>query len=284
MKGRPITDWLIENGLCADKHKATALLLTGKVLINNLPARSNHRVKPGDEVRIKGQALPYASKGGLKLAGALARFDGSPAGKICLDAGASTGGFTDCLLRQGAKLVYAVDVGHGQLTGALRQNPRVVNLERTNLADDSLLDLSPQPEFATCDLSYLSLKEAVPLYRRILHGEGELVALAKPLFEIDDAQARRSGQIAASAYAPMLEELVRDLNSQDGTRVMDICASPVTGNAGTVEFFLHILFGGDAAPTELAAAITASVREALDTETYKKAGDLTLGSAQRQMG
>ena len=284
MKRRTITDWLIENGLCADKQKATALLLTGKVLINNVPARSNSLVRPADEVRIKGQALPYASKGGLKLAGALSRFGLSLRGKTCLDAGASTGGFTDCLLKQGAKLVYAVDVGYGQLTGALRQNPRVVNLERTNLSDSSLLSLSPRPEFATCDLSYLSLKEAVPLYRRILHGEGELVALVKPLFEIDDAQARRSGQIAASAYAPMLEGLIRSLNSQDGTRVMDVCASPVTGNAGTVEFFLHILFGGDGAPTELAAAITASVKEALDTETYKKAGDLTLGSAQRQMG
>ena len=284
MKRRTITDWLIENGLCADKQKATALLLTGKVLINNVPARSNSLVRSADEVRIKGQALPYASKGGLKLAGALSRFGLSPRGKTCLDAGASTGGFTDCLLKQGATLVYAVDVGYGQLTGALRQNPRVINLERTNLSDSSLLSLSPRPEFATCDLSYLSLREAVPVYRRILKGEGELVALVKPLFEISDPEARRTGQIAEEAYGPLLEDLITTFNRQDDTRVMGVCASPVTGNAGTVEFFLHILFGGDGAPKDLAAAITSSVQEALHTDIYKKAGDLTLGSARLQMG
>ena len=284
MKGRSITDWLIKNGLCADKKKATALLLTGKVLINNQPARSGSMVRAGDEVRVKDLALPYASKGGLKLEGALARFQLSVADAVCLDAGASTGGFTDCLLKHGAKLVYAVDVGYGQLTGALRQNPRVVNLERTNLSDDSLVHLDPRPDMATCDLSYLSLKEAVPVYRRILHNQGQLVALVKPLFEIGDPAARRSGQIADSAYAPMLQELTDSLNGQEGTRVVDVCPSPVTGNAGTVEFFLSILFGAEGPPRDLAGRIQESVREALDTETYRKAGDLTFGSTQCEMG
>lgn len=284
MKGRSITDWLITNGLCADKKKATALLLTGKVLINNLPAKSGSRVKAGDVVRVKDLALPYASKGGLKLEGALARLDVSPEGKICLDAGASTGGFTDCLLKHGAKMVYAVDVGYGQLTGALRQHPKVVNLERTNLSDERLLSLSPRPAFATCDLSYLSLLEAVPIYRRILDGKGQLIALVKPLFEIGDPQARRSGRIAEDAYAPLLRELADSLNQQEGTRVVDLCPSPITGNTGTLEFFLFILFGGEDPPPNLSDRIEQSVREALDTEAYRKEGDLTFGSTQCEMG
>ena len=284
MKRRTITDWLMQSGLCADKKKATALLLTGKVLINNLPARAGSLVKPGDEVRIKDQALPYASKGGLKLEGALKQLGISATGLVCLDAGASTGGFTDCLLKHGASLVCAVDVGYGQLTGALRQDPRVINLERTNLADESLLALSPAPVLATCDLSYLSLTEAVPLYRRILKGEGQLIALVKPLFEIQDMEARRTGQIPDTAYAPLLHRLTDTLNRQEGTQVMDLCASPVTGNAGTLEFFLSIRFGEKRPQTDLKERIAHSVREALKTEIYRKAGDLTLGSTQSRLG
>lgn len=277
MKRRTIADWLIENGLCADKKNATALLMTGKVLINNVPARAGSLVKAGDTVRVKDQALPYASKGGLKLEGALRQFDIALPGKICLDAGASTGGFTDCLLQHGAKTVHAVDVGYGQLTGRLRQDPRVVNLERTNLSDDRLLSLDPRPALATCDLSYLSLIEAVPIYRRILHNQGELIALVKPLFEISDMEARRTGQIAEEAYAPLLRELTANFNAMPDTQVINVCASPITGNAGTVEFFLHILFGQKAQAPDLSGRIEQSVQDALLTETYRKAGDLTLG-------
>lgn len=277
MRKQTLTDKLVESRLCADKKQAAALVMAGKVLVNNQPARAGCMVKEDDKVRLKDQKFPYASKGGLKLEGALSAMHIDVAGKVCLDAGASTGGFTDCLLHHDALMVYAVDAGFGQLTGFLRQNEKVRNLEKTNLSDPVLLSLEPQPMIATCDLSYLSLKDAVPLYRDILHNQGELIALVKPLFEIDDPQARRSGQIPAAAFEPLLMELSSHLNSLSGVRVCAVCASPVTGNAGTIEFFFHILFGAMNEKFDLNESIKRSVAEALQIQRYKKAGDLTFG-------
>jgi len=250
---------LVDLALAEDEKRATALIMAGQVLVNNQPARPGMRVAPDDQIRLKGVQMPYLAKGGLKLAGALSAFQVDPAGRVCLDAGASAGGFTDCLLKHGAEKVYAVDVGFGQLLGSLRQNPRVVNLERTNLSSPSLLALDPRPGLATCDLSYLSLREAVPVYRDILGWEGELICLVKPLFEVDDALARRTGQIAPDAYAPMLRDLAAYLNSRPGVRVMDVCLSPVTGHAGTVEFFFHVVFSSLLEAPALDAAIDRSV-------------------------
>lgn len=279
MKRQPLTEILIAQRLCDNKKQAEALVMAGKVLVNGQPAKAGQLVRGDDAVRVKNQALPYASKGGLKLEGALAAFFIKPENLVCLDAGASTGGFTDCLLQHGARLVYAVDVGFGQLTGALRQHPRVINLERTNLGDASLLELSPIPTLSTCDLSYLSLVDAVPLYRTIQQAQGDLIALVKPLFEIDDPAARRSGEIPETAYQPLLETLAGCLNGQQDTRVMDVCASPVTGNAGTIEFFFHVRFGGNTPPPDLGQAIRTSVADALRTAPYRKAGDPTFGKA-----
>lgn len=257
---------LYELGLAESPKEAQALMMAGKVLVNDQPARAGMRVGPDAAIRIKGVQMPYLAKGGLKLAGALAAFDESPMGQVCLDAGASAGGFTDCLIKQGAEKVYAVDVGFGQLLGSLRQHPRVVNLERTNLSAPELLTLSPRPSFATCDLSYLSLREAVPIYRAILHGSGTLLCLVKPLFEVDDALARRTGEIADSAYAPLLRDLARCLNALEGTRVMDVCASPVTGYNGTIEFFFHVVFGGEGTAPQLEDAILSSVSKVLQVK------------------
>ncbi len=250
-------------GLAEDSREAAVLIMAGKVLVNNQPARPGMKVRPDDEIRLKGARMPYLARGGLKLAGALEAFGLSPEGQVCLDAGASAGGFTDCLLKHGARLVYAVDVGFGQLLGSLRQDERVVNLERTNLSDPRLLALAPRPGFATCDLSYLSLREAVPVYRDILGGAGSLICLVKPLFEVDDPQARRSGIIADSAYAPMLRDLAACLNGLPGVMVQDVCASPVTGSGGTIEFFFHVLFGAAGPRPALEDAIARSCGRAL---------------------
>jgi 23S rRNA (cytidine1920-2'-O)/16S rRNA (cytidine1409-2'-O)-methyltransferase len=217
---------------------------------------------------VKAAPHPYASKGGLKLEGALRSFGVSPEGLVCLDVGASTGGFTDCLLCHGAARVYAVDVGFGQLSGRLRADPRVVNLERTNLADPALLCLDPPPVLASVDLSYLSLRKAVPLLARILP-MGTLLCLVKPLFEVEDAQARRTGQIPDTALAPLLLHLCQDLAAQ-GHAVRDVTHSPITGNASTREFFLHVQAGqGEGAP-DLASAIDTAILRALALEAYRK--------------
>ena len=267
-KKQKLIERLVETGACADEKEAAARLMAGEVYINGQIAKNGATVTEKDLVTLKG-VLPYASKGGFKLAGALRDFQVDVKGRVCVDAGASTGGFTDCLCQQGAEVVYAVDVGFGQLMGKLRQNPHVINLEKTNISDEKLLTLEPKPTLGTVDCSYLSLRKAVPYFSAVLHGEGELVCLVKPLFEIDSAEARRTGVIPEAAYLPLLYDLIRDINALPGTFVRDVTHSSVTGNAGTREFFLHVLLGTPCAavPEE---RIAQAVQRAGELEKYKK--------------
>ena len=256
---------LYELGLAESLKEAQALMMAGKVLVNDQPARAGMRVGPDDAIRIKGVQMPYLAKGGLKLAGALAAFDESPIGQVCLDAGC----FCRALLRtadQRAGKVYAVGCGVLPAAGQPPAAPPGVNLGALTTCRARTLSLSPRPSFATCDLSYLSLREAVPIYRAILHGSGTLLCLVKPLFEVDDALARRTGEIADSAYAPLLRDMARCLNALEGTRVMDVCASPVTGYNGTIEFFFHVVFGGEGTAPQLEDAILSSVSKVLQVK------------------
>ena len=157
----------------------------------------------------------YVSRGGYKLAAALDHFGVVVADRVVLDSGASTGGFTDCLVQRGAALVYAVDVGYGQLAGSLRVNPRVCTLERTNLGEVDPSTLDPQPTLVTLDLSYLSLTAALPLAAHLFTAHGEVLALFKPLFEVDDPEARRTGRVDDPKV--LVEALRRVLDS--GQRV-----------------------------------------------------------------
>ena len=263
-----LIDRLIEMGACAHEKEAAARIMAGEVYVNGQIARGGALVKEEDTVSLKG-VLPYASKGGFKLSGALDDFGVEVRGRVCIDAGASTGGFTDCLCQRGAQTVYAVDVGYGQLMGRLRQDGRVVNMEKTNISDEKLLALCPRPDLGTVDLSYLSLRKAIPYFTAVLHGEGELICLVKPLFEIDSAQARRTGVIADGAYAPLLLDLVRDVNALPGAAVKNVTHSAVTGNAGTREFFLHVLLGRECPPLPM-EAVLAAVERAKRLEVYRK--------------
>lgn len=267
-KKQKLTERLVEMGACATVKEAAARIMAGEVYINGQIAKNGAEVRTEEKVTLKG-TLPYASKGGFKLAGALRDFGIDVKDRVCVDAGASTGGFTDCLVQQGAALVYAVDVGFGQLMGRLRQDARVVNLEKTNVSDESLLALSPRPTLGTVDVSYLSLRKAVPYFAAILHGAGELCCLVKPLFEIDDAEARRTGIIREEQYAPLLRSLIDDIGGLPGAAVRAVTHSPVTGNAGTREFFLHVLLGAPCDPVP-DQAIEEAVRRAEELEIYKK--------------
>jgi 23S rRNA (cytidine1920-2'-O)/16S rRNA (cytidine1409-2'-O)-methyltransferase len=193
---RPLVDLLVENELFDSKDEAARWIMAGQVLVNG------QRIdKPGTPVpvtadlRIRGRRR-YASRGGFKLEAALEHWSVQVQGRVALDCGASTGGFTDCLLQHGAAVVYAVEVGYGQLAGKLRADPRVRNLERTNLGDVRIESLDPRPSLVTLDLSYLSLRQALPLAAGLLAPGGEILALFKPLFEVDDSAAGRTGQIA----------------------------------------------------------------------------------------
>lgn len=265
-----LTEYLVSAGHAADLKEASARIMAGEVYVDQQPAKNGMLILPDSNVTVKGETLPYASKGVLKLTGALEDFNIDVSGLICIDAGASTGGFTDCLRRHGASLVYAVDVGYGQLTGRLRQDKGVVNLERTNISDPQLLCLDPLPSLGTIDCSYLSLRKAIPYFTAILHGRGQLVCLVKPLFEIDDPAVRRSGIIPDEAYAPLLRDLIRDINLLPGTVCSSITFSHITGNSGTREFFLHVLLGEGLPARDITAEIDPAVEKAQLLQQYKK--------------
>ena len=223
------------------------------------------------ELHVRGMDMPFVSKGGLKLSGAIRDFGIDVTGRVCIDAGASTGGFTDCLVKSGAALVYAVDVGFGQLMGSLRQDPHVVNLEKTNISDEKLLSLDPKPTLGSVDLSYLSLRKGIPAFAAILKEEGELMCLVKPLFETEDAAARRSGVLPDDAYEGVLNDLIRDVNALPYAQAVNVTHSPVTGNAGTREFFLHVRLGRDKGPAvDLAQKARQAVERALQLSLYEK--------------
>lgn len=236
---------LVEEGWFDSRSDAERWILSGKVRAGNvLVTSAGQPIKNDLLLSVRGINQRYVAKGGLKLEGALKAFHMDITGRVCIDAGASTGGFTDCLVQHGAKRVYAVDVGYGQLAGSLRANPAIINMERRNIGDDTLLSLDPRPTLGTVDLSYLSLRKAVPIFANILRNTGDLLCLVKPLFEIDDPGARRSGQVPDEAYAPLLLELMDDFIMEDYT-VSGITHSPVTGNNGTLEFFLHLSLDKD---------------------------------------
>ena len=261
----------MEEGVFASREEALPYFLSGQVFSGQERVLSLAQLVPDDKpLSVKGRELPYVAKGGLKLEGAIRDFGITVRERVCIDAGACTGGFTDCLVKHGAALVYAVEVGFGQLAGSLRQNPKVVNLEKTNISDEKLLSLTPRPNLASVDLSYLSLRKAVPAFANIMGFQGELLCLVKPLFEVEDPAARRTGILKEDAYLPLLLNLIRDIDGQPNTQVIHVTHSPVTGNNGTLEFFLHIALGEQAVSGDLSLAAKQAVERVLLLESYKK--------------
>ncbi len=260
-------------GLVETRADAERWILLRKAYAGGVPVTSaGQMLDIGLPLEVRGMDARFVSKGGYKLEGALDAFGLDVTGRVAIDAGASTGGFTDCLVKRGCARVYAVDVGYGQLHGTLRAHPAVINLERTNISDEALLALDPPPTLGTVDLSYLSLRKAVPAFSQVMHGQGDLLCLVKPLFEIEDAQARREGVIPEGAYAPLLRTLCEALTGPN-TAVRGVTHSPVTGNSGTVEFFLWIALGGAGEPLSSAAreeSIAQAVQSGLALEPYKK--------------
>lgn len=262
---------LLNEGFFQTREAALPYLMSGAVFCGALPVTTGGQRVPMDKpMSVRGLDERYVGKGGYKLEGAIRAFGIPVEGRVCIDAGACTGGFTDCLVKHGAALVYAVEVGFGQLAGSLSQDARVVNLEKTNIGDEKLLSLSPTPTLGSVDLSYLSLVKAVPQFRSVMHGAGELMCLVKPLFETADAEARRTGELSPESYAPLLRRLCDTLSAQPGTHVAGVTHSPVTGNNGTHEFFLHVRFGGDELPPVLDADIRRAVEAVLSLPKYHK--------------
>jgi 23S rRNA (cytidine1920-2'-O)/16S rRNA (cytidine1409-2'-O)-methyltransferase len=240
--------WLFEHGLAPSREKAQALVMAGRVSLNGRPAG-----KPGSPVRSADRVLVHAGpervgRGAVKLEGALDAFRLDPQGLVCLDIGASTGGFTEVLLRRGALRVYAVDTGRGQMHESLRRDPRVVLRERTNARRLSGEDVPEGCALAVMDVSFISALKILPALRTVLGPAADVVVLVKPQFEVGRAQVGKGGLVKDPAlHAQALEGVAR--GAQDlGYGVLGACPSPLEGREGNREFFLHLRHEAPALP------------------------------------
>ncbi|HEU5326189.1 MAG TPA: TlyA family RNA methyltransferase [Candidatus Limnocylindria bacterium] len=243
---------LTERGLARSRAEAQSLILAGEVELDG-----TRRLKPGQLVSSDAQPTVlqrprWASRAGAKLEHALDAFGIEPTGMAALDAGASTGGFTDVLLARGARIVYAVDVGRAQLVDRLRRDPRVVSMERTNLRD--LRELPERMNVTTLDLSFIGLALVLPAVRELLATDGEVVALVKPQFEAGKDDVPRGGVVRDPAtHARVLRQVITDAR-RIGLEPKAVERSPIAGADGNVEFLLHLVRGGE--PTDLDARVT----------------------------
>ncbi|MEH7009892.1 TlyA family RNA methyltransferase [Neobacillus niacini] len=238
---------LVERGLAETREKAKRSIMAGLVYTNE-----ERLDKPGEKVKIdiplmiKGNVLPYVSRGGLKLEKALKVFDVTVKDKIMLDIGASTGGFTDCALQNGAKMSYALDVGYNQLAWKLRQDERVVVMERTNFRYVTPSDLAGEmPNFATIDVSFISLKLILPVLKTLLVPGSDIVALVKPQFEAGREQVGKKGIVRDEKVHLQVVNKIVDFALEQGFNAVNLSFSPITGGDGNIEFLLHLKWMGE---------------------------------------
>ena len=232
---------LVQRGLCETRAKAQARILAGEVLVGGHPVtKAGQAVAEDAEIRLRGEGLPFVSRGGLKLQGALDRWGIEVAGRVCFDAGASTGGFTDCLLQRNAAKVYAVDVGTNQLHWKLRSDPRVVSLEQTNLRAWDPSAIPERCSFLCADLSFISLKLAIPPVLASLTEDAEAVLLVKPQFEAGKGEVGEGGIVRDPAvHARVCADIWRFFEGTD-LKPLALAESPIKGGEGNTEFLLRL--------------------------------------------
>ncbi|MBR3908993.1 MAG: TlyA family RNA methyltransferase [Clostridia bacterium] len=232
---------LVEKGFAESREKAKALIMAGIVFVNNQKSdKAGNTVKEDDIIEVRGETLKYVSRGGLKLEKAVKVFDFSLENAICADIGASTGGFTDCMLQNGAKKVYAIDVGYGQLAWKLRTDERVVNLERTNFRYVTKEQVPDELDFASVDVSFISLSLIFPVMRTLLRNGGQAVCLIKPQFEAGRENVGKKGVVRdKNVHIAVIEKIV-SLISENNFSLLGLDFSPVKGPEGNIEYLCHI--------------------------------------------
>lgn len=232
---------LVEQGYYESREKAKAAIMAGLVFVDGEPVdKAGTKVSRSKPIKVKGAVHPYVSRGGLKLEKAIREFQIDLQGRVMLDIGASTGGFTDCALQHGAASVYAIDVGYNQLDWSLRNDPRVQVMERTNFRYMKPQDLQgPAPTFATIDVSFISLRLILPPLKEILPKDGEIVALIKPQFEAGKEKVGKSGVIRDSAVHQEVVSSMLDFADELGLSLLDLTYSPITGGEGNIEFLAY---------------------------------------------
>lgn len=232
---------LVERGYFDSRVKAKAALMAGLVLVNDEPIdKSGMKVARDVDIKVKGALHPYVSRGGLKLEKAIRTFGIDMKGAVMLDIGASTGGFTDCALQNGASYVYAIDVGYNQLDWSIRQDERVCVMERTNFRYIQPADLQgPEPTFASIDVSFISLKLILPALAGLLQKGAGVVALIKPQFEAGREKVGKSGVVRDPKVHEEVLRHVLAAASEIGYRLEDLTFSPITGGEGNIEFLAY---------------------------------------------
>ena len=231
---------LVMRGLADSREKGQALILAGQVLVNGQKVdKAGEQVSEDSDIRILGEQMPYASRGGLKLEAALKEFRINVDGLTALDIGASTGGFTDCLLQHGAAKAYAVDVGYGQMAWKLRQDPRVVVIERVNVRDMAQELIPDKVDIVVIDVSFISLEKVIPSVVRFLKPFAALVALIKPQFEAGREQVGKGGIVRDETAREGAKQRIAAFVAEQGFNVKGAIPSPITGQDGNVEFLLY---------------------------------------------
>ena len=256
---------LVSLGLAESRAKAQATIMAGEVYVNGQKAdKSGMEVDITSNIEVRGSACPYVSRGGLKLEKALKNFGVDPTGYVCSDSGASTGGFTDCLLQQGASKVFAIDVGYGQLAWKIRNDPRVVVMERTNIRYVTPEDLGEPLDLSVIDVSFISLGLVLPVVKTLLKPTGQVLCLIKPQFEAGKDKVGKKGVVRDPAvHEEVLQNFISLAKSLDFT-IRNLTFSPVKGPEGNIEFLAHLSMqpgeNSYLAPGELVAQAHAALK------------------------
>jgi len=232
---------LVEQGFAESREKAKALIMSGIVFVNNQKSdKAGTTLKADDIIEVRGDTLKYVSRGGLKLEKAVNSFSLCLDGFVCADIGASTGGFTDCMLQNGAKKVYSIDVGYGQLAWKLRTDERVINLERTNFRYVTKEEVPDELDFASVDVSFISLSLILPVMRNLLKQGGTAVCLIKPQFEAGKENVGKKGVVREkSVHIAVIEKIINLIKETEFT-LLGLDFSPVKGPEGNIEYLCYI--------------------------------------------
>ena len=233
---------LVNRGLAASREKAKAIIMSGSVYVDGQKEDKAGQTFPEEaNIEVRGSTLKYVSRGGLKLEKAMECFDVSLSGKICMDVGSSTGGFTDCMLQNGAVKVYAVDVGHGQLDWKLRNDQRVICMEKTNIRYVKPEDIEDRIQFSSIDVSFISLTKVLGPVKELLTDDGEIVCLIKPQFEAGRQKVGKHRAVRAASVHKEVIDMVMNYAVSINFEVLNLEFSPVKGPEGNIEYLLHLL-------------------------------------------
>ncbi len=232
---------MVNRGLAESREKAKAIIMSGIVYGDNIKEdKAGSTFDEKAQIEVRGNTLKYVSRGGLKLEKAMDCFGVSLAGKVAMDVGSSTGGFTDCMLQNGAVKVYSVDVGHGQLAWKLRNDERVVCMEKTNIRYVTPDDIEDRIAFASIDVSFISLTKVLPPVKELLTDDGEIVCLIKPQFEAGREKVGKKGVVRDQKVHVEVVEMIVDFARQIGFKTLDLSYSPIKGPEGNIEYLLYI--------------------------------------------